>query len=181
VEANPYSPPSVPTHATGVGSPGEGVFQDGQVLVASRNASFPDRCLKCNAAAEGYRLKRRLTWHGPQWYFLILLNILIYALVASFVQEKMNVLVGLCDVHRRRRTRLLGLGFGIPLLGIAGCSMAMENPNAFGIGTLSVLVGLVLLVVGSQLVKAESIDERFARIRGADPRFLASLPPFHRT
>ncbi len=156
------------------------MWHDGKTLVVSHNADFPDRCVKCNQRADGYRLKRRLTWHPAGWYALILINIIVYAIVATIIQKKSTVYVGLCETHRRRRLWLIGLGLALPLLGIAGCTATIENANAVGIGAVGVIAGIVLLIAGTSVLAAQSIDERFARIRGAHRSFLASLPPFHR-
>lgn len=176
---NPYAPPSAPLGGVG-DRPADGVWQDGKIVVCSHNASFPDRCVKCNQPAGGYRLKRKLTWHPSGWYALILINILVYAIVARIIQKKALLHVGLCETHRKRRLWFMGLGLALPLLGAVGCSAAIENPNAIWIGMIGVISGIVLLIVGTSVLAAESIDERFARIRGAHRRFVESLPPFHR-
>jgi hypothetical protein len=125
-------------------------------------------------------LRRKLTWHTPGWYFLILINVLVYAIVATIIQKKTVLHVGLCETHRKRRVLLMGLGFALPLLGAVGCGAAIDNPNAMWIGVIGVISGITLLIVSTSLLAAERIDERFARIRGANQRFVDSLPPFHR-
>ena len=176
---NPYAPPSTPPG--GIGNRlAEGVWRDGKIVVCSPNASFPDRCVKCNQPAAGYRLKRKLTWHPSGWYALILINVLVYAIVATIIQKKTLLHIGLCEAHRKRRVWLMGLGLALPLLGAVGCSAAMENPNAIWIGIIGVISGCVALIVGTSVLAAKSIDERFARIRGAHQRFVESLPLFHR-
>jgi hypothetical protein len=176
-DVNPYAAPRAALGGfTHQGS--EGLFRDGKTLVASHGAHFPDRCVKCNAPSDGYRLKRKLTWHPAAWYAVILVNLLVYAVVAMVVRKTSELHVGLCDTHRRRRRWFIGLGLGLPLLGFTGCSMAIEDPSGIWIGILGFVVGMVLLVLGTNVLTAERIDERFARIRGASPAFLASLPPF---
>src|SRR5258706_76322 len=44
------------------------IWRDKKVLVLGVRAALPDRCIKCNAPAEGSRLKRTLYWHPPGWY-----------------------------------------------------------------------------------------------------------------
>src|SRR5436309_2493776 len=73
------------------------IWRSGPLLVMSQGARLPDRCVKCNAPANGQRLTRKLYWHSPYLYLLILLNLLIYALVAIFVRKKARVEIGLCD------------------------------------------------------------------------------------
>lgn len=181
-EVNPYAPPSAASGGVGYNAP-DGLWQDGKILVASLDAQFPDRCVKCNQPAAGYRLKRKLTWHPSAWYLLIIVHVLIYAIVATFIQKKTIVHIGLCETHRKRRSWLIGLGLALPLLAIAGCTAMMGDPNrvgaGVGLGALGALAGVVLLIVGSNVLSAASIDERFARIKGAHRLFLASLPSFH--
>lgn len=179
MEHNPYVPPQA-----AAGGPSyqaaDGLWRDGKILVASHDSEFPDRCVKCNQPAEGYRLKRKLAWHPPAWYALILLNILLYAIVATVVQKKSELRVGLCETHRKRRVASIAIGLTLPLLGVAGCSMNMQDPSFIWLGILGLLIGMIVLVAGTSILTAESIDESYARIRGASPAFLAALPPFHR-
>src|SRR5438045_334031 len=42
-----------------------GIWRDGKTLVMMKEAFLPDRCVKCNGPANGYRLRRRLSWHEP--------------------------------------------------------------------------------------------------------------------
>lgn len=175
---NPYAPPSAPRGGLGnVGA--DGIYRDGKIVVVSHTATFPDRCVKCNQPAMGFRLKRKLTWHPSGWYALILVHIFIYAIVATIIQKKTIVQVGLCETHRKRRLWLIGLGFAIPLLSGVGCAAAYDDPGAIGVGIIGLLIGIVLLIAGTSILSAANIDDRFARIRGADRRFLESLPPFH--
>lgn len=178
-EINPYAPPSASS-----GGPGhlaaEGVWRDGKILVVSHDADFPDRCVKCNQPAAGYRLKRKLTWHPSGWYALILINVLVYAIVATIIQKKTLIHIGLCETHRKRRLTFLWLGLALPLLGVAGCTAGIENASSIWLGMIGVIGGIVFLMIATNVLTAESIDERFARIRGAHQTFLAPLPPFHR-
>jgi hypothetical protein len=175
---NPYAPPSAPRGGVPLGGDG-GLWRDGKIVVVSLHASFPDRCVQCNQPAGGFRLKRRLTWHPPGWYALVLFNLIVYAIVATIIQKKIQVEVGLCEAHRRRRRWLIGVGFALPLLGGVGCAAAADNPSAIWMGILGLVVGLTCLIVGTSILAAERIDDRFARIRGANLRFLESLPAFH--
>ncbi len=174
-DVNPYAPPTVPAGG-GVGEGSEGLWRDGKILVASREAAFPDRCVKCNAPAGGYRLKRLLRWHEPAWYLLILINILIYAIVATFIQKKAALHIGLCDRHRKRRLTLMGVGVSLPLLAMGGCAIATDPTQLMGLALLAIFVGLVMIILASQVVTPKHIDDRFVHIKGVSPEFLASLP-----
>ena len=75
---NPYAPPQaeIVDRNLILGEKGD-LWRDGKLLLIRKGAELPDRCLKCNEPAEGYRLKRTLSWHPPGWYLLVLLNLII--------------------------------------------------------------------------------------------------------
>ncbi len=113
-EENPYAPPksTVLTDELGVGVPIRVEPRiDGKLLVVRNGAELPDRCLKCNEPADGYRFSRSLSWHRPAWFILVLVSLWLYFLVYFFVRWKAKVTVGLCPRHRaggRGRSRLAG-------------------------------------------------------------------------
>ena len=45
-----------------------GVWRDQSTLVMTKDATLPDYCVKCDAPANGFRLKRNLSWHEPALY-----------------------------------------------------------------------------------------------------------------
>ncbi|MEM7395487.1 MAG: hypothetical protein AAF492_24410 [Verrucomicrobiota bacterium] len=54
-------------------------------LVMGKKAALPERCVKCNAPAEGQPLKRNLYWHSPFVYLCLLMKMLVYILVVGMV------------------------------------------------------------------------------------------------
>ena len=95
-------------------------WRDGKKLVVRKGAELPDRCIKCNAPAGGYRYSRTLEWVKPIWLVTLFLGLLLFALVYLIVRKKGKITVGLCEVHRRRRTRAIAWGWLSALAGIAG-------------------------------------------------------------
>ena len=67
---------------------GVGGWRDGDLLVISEGAKLPDRCVKCNQPAEGYLLQRKLNWHEPTWYLLVIISPLLYIIVALIIRKK---------------------------------------------------------------------------------------------
>jgi len=172
--ANPYAPPSAAFHGTPLAATGE-LFRDGNLLVVRDGAPFPDRCVRCNEPAEGYRLKKTYYWHPPAWYLLILASILIYAIAAMIVRKKATFAVSLCRRHRSRRVLLIALGIGIPVLALAAWIIS-GNDFMGPILMIAILVGSVLAVVGAQLMTPKRIEDGYAYLKGAHPEFIASLP-----
>ena len=173
---NPYAPPSASleggNHAEG------GVWRDGKVLVLRSGASLPDRCVKCNEPAQAPTKERKVYWHHPWAYVLILANILIYAIVASLIRKKAIVNPGLCQAHKKKRATGLWIGWGGGLTGallLFGAGVN-EHPAMATLGVLLLLASLVAAIVLTRIVFPQRIDPEIIRLRGCGPAFLDSLP-----
>jgi hypothetical protein len=174
---NPYAPPIASDEGPAIsGGAGGELFRDGDFLVARDGAPFPDRCVRCNQSAQGFRLKKTFYWHPPSWYLLILVSILVYAIVAMVVRKKASFQLALCPQHRSRRRLLVGLGLGLPLLGLAIVLLTGGDPASLWALFLGVLVGAIVGIVGAQILTPKKIEDGYAYLKGAHPRFLATLP-----
>lgn len=148
------------------------------LAVAPQNAPWPERCVKCNAPADGGRVKQTLYWHKPIIYALILLGPLIYAIVALVVRKSFTAHVGLCKTHRKRRTWLQTAGVFTVFSSMGSCAMMFEGNAgpALSVGTLGIVIGFILVHVGSYVVSAKRIDDAYAWLKCGAP-FVQSLPP----
>jgi hypothetical protein len=162
-----------------------GVWRDGDLLVVRDQTKLPDRCVKCNAETH-VRLKRRMTWHSPVLYLLILLNLILYAIVAIVVQKKGRLEFGLCRAHMRQRR--LGIAVGwlgaaafVALLTAAFSGKHGRDPFDGRSGFLMIaafavlLVSIIYAVVKSQPLKATRIDNAVLWLKGAGLPFLDSI------
>lgn len=168
----PYFPP--PSHNFNT------IWRSKALLIMTKDAALPNRCVKCNAPTPE-RLKRKLQWHHPALYLLVLVSILVYAIVAMVVRKTATVNLGLCEEHRESRklsiiiTVLLafvavlsciaGLQFDIPLLVLASFGLVLA---AAIYGTLSIRV-----------VAPTKIDEHFVWIKGVDANYLQEFPEWN--
>ena len=155
-----------------------GVWREKKTVVMGVRAVLPDRCVKCNAPAEGAKLKRRLYWHKPAWYALILVNLLVYALAAMIVRKTATIHVGLCGKHRGRRWLHIAIAWGLIFAGIAGIVVGANDQQLawmIGLGVLAMLTGIIWGLVGARTVAAQKIDEQWGRFSGAGREFLESL------
>lgn len=154
------------------------VWRSPKLLVLRRDAELPDRCVRCNGPAHGYRLKRKLYWHPPAYYLLILLSILIYAVVAIIVRKKATVHIGLCEEHRKGRKLAILTSCGLGAGAVLSCVIAGVSGNAFWVipGILLLLSALILAAVKTSVISAARIDAEYVRLKGAQPAFLNSLP-----
>ena len=165
----PYFPP--PSHGLNT------VWRNNALLVMTKDASLPNRCIKCNAPSSEL-LKRKLQWHHPALYLLIVLSILVYFVVALVVRKTATVNVGLCQEHRESRrlsmiiTVLLafvamlsciaGLHFEIPILVLASIGLVLASAIY---GTITIRV-----------VAPTKIDEHYVWIKGVDGSYLQEFP-----
>jgi hypothetical protein len=175
---NPYAPPvaSYPGAAISTGA-GGGVARDGAIIVARDGAPFPDRCVHCNQSAQGFRVKKTFYWHAPNWYLLVLLSILIYAVVAMVVRKKASFELALCPLHRSRRRLLMGISLGLPLAALVIVLVSGGEPaSVWGLGFATV-AGAIFGSIGVRILSPKKIEDGYAFLKGADASFLASLPP----
>lgn len=153
------------------------LWRSGKVLVAKHDAVLPDRCVKCNAPATR-RLPRKLYWHHPAVFLLILCSILIYLVVAIIVRKRANIDIGLCQAHFERRKRDILISWVAALLGIGMIVAAvMYESGLAGVGGAVVLIGsLVYAAVVTPMVSPKRIDREQVFLKGACKEFLEGLP-----
>lgn len=180
-EFNPYEAPRADFAPVSRPDSGASLWQDGEILIARSEAEFPDRCIKCDAPAEGYRFKRTLRWHPQGYYFLLMFNILIYAIVASVVSKKGKVAAGLCAEHRARRRNGILVGWGLAVLGIVLLivGIAQESPALMIAGPITLLAGIIYGIVRSRVLVPQQIEKDIIRLQKVDRAFLAALPRWY--
>jgi hypothetical protein len=169
-----YVLPPPPT----MGTPVLGVWRDQATLIMSKDAQLPARCVKCNAPALGPGLKKRLTWHHPAIYLLILVALLIYFVVAMVLRKTAIVELGLCEEHRSKHRRNVLIGWSLLLLGLVGFVMAvmLEDTNFLLAGFLMIIAGIICFAVAVRIVSPARIDDKFAWLKGFNKDYLDELP-----
>ena len=155
-----------------------GIWREGKRLVTRSETPFPDRCVKCNAPVNGFRLKRVLYWQHPAYYLLLLCNILILLIVLLIVRKKAVLHVGLCEAHRKQRQIAIiactvGMLGGIAMLVGGG----VENSGWLALaGSLFFIAGLVWGILKGRTIAATKIDKDTVWVSGVCPEFLNELP-----
>lgn len=162
-----------------VGMPGVGIWRDGVTLVMSKDAPLPDRCVKCNAITTG-RLKRKLAWHHPALYLLLLVAWLIYLIIAMFVRRRATVELGLCDEHRAKRRTYIWITWLLALAGLGGFLLAIiaNDGTPALIGVVLLLAAIIFGVVATRVVYPSKIDDRFVWLKGVNADYLNQLRPW---
>jgi hypothetical protein len=158
-------------------------YAEGNGLVVPRDAILPRRCVKCaNTATEPW-LQKTFSWHHPALYFLLLLGLFPYAIVAAIIRKKIKLAVPLCDAHKSIRKKRLWTGalllftcipvpwvlasYTIKDAGVAFCIAALLGAGMFVAG--------VMFTVCESPLRATHIGLDSAKFKGACPDFLASL------
>jgi len=160
--------------------PSEGVWFDRSTLVMTKDAPLPDRCVKCNAPANGFRLKRKLAWHHPAIYLLALMAVLIYALVAGIVSKRAIIYVGLCAKHVRRRRVKIAVGWFLLIASFVSVITAIANYSGILglIGFVVFFFAIIWLIVVARVVTPKRIDDHLVWLKGINSNYLSELPPW---
>jgi hypothetical protein len=170
------------------GAPAGGIWTDGKILVMHRQAQLPPNCIKCNAPGDNRPLKRNLTWHAGWAYLIILLNLIIYIIVAAIISSRATIYVGLCPRHRARRRLHMMIAWILFIASIAALIAAANvggGRSSEGLiaglmvgGFLLLLTSLIWAVVVSyMIVSPKKMDAQYIWLKGAGPEYLAQFPP----
>lgn len=171
---NPYSPPKSDVDLV---ERGRCWPESGSILFVSRDSDLPQRCVKCNRPVTSPARQKTFYWHASGWYFLILFNILIYAIVAIFIRKKVKLSPGLCDAHKKRRTTLVlgSLAMFIVLFMAGVITIDGQNPLISIASFTGSFIALVVVVIFSRTIYPIEIHDRGARFKGCGKDFLQSL------
>ena len=128
----------------GVALPGCSFWRLGKKLVARINTPFPDRCVRCNAPANGFRLKQD---------FIFVLG----------AHKRAIIHVGLCDKHRAQHRLGVILGWSSVALGL----ILLFGGAAIGSG-LAALGGIAVLIVFGMVAAVLSTTVTSTKITAED-------------
>ena len=180
---NPYAPSKASLEASPVSAQEGGVWDDDGDVVVAHGAAFPPRCVKCNAPADQPGKVRKVYWHHWTIYLLFLIYAIVYIAVALAVRKTMLIDPRLCEEHLHARRKWIAIGwigalsglfvvpFLAPLLGVdTGGTILLATACFFGF--------TIAGAVKSRILVPKRIDNVYARLKGADPRFVDDLPKF---
>lgn len=182
--SSPYAPPPPPQFVNGMATqpfgyePRPGVWREKSTLVMDKNATLPPLCVKCGEPVFAADFERKLRWHHPAVYLLVLLNWLIYLIVALCVRKRATIYVGLCDAHRAKRRTALMLSWALVIIGLVLITVGLSNdmPGLAGLGALNLLGALIYAAVAVPVVRVKKMGEQCIWLNGVDQSYLAQLP-----
>jgi hypothetical protein len=182
---NPFAP-SRATLEAGNAAPAElqgsaSVWREGRAVVLLPNTELPARCVKCNQPAHAPTQARKVYWYSPWLFLLLLLNVVIFAIVALIVRKTARVAPGLCADHKRRRRNALAVGW----VGFVASVVLITASIGSSLGGWGAVLGFFLLlgtliygIVKGRIVYPSKIDSSYVRLKGCGEPFLESLPRF---
>jgi hypothetical protein len=168
----PYFPP--PSHNFNT------IWRSQALLVMTKDASLPNRCVKCNAPTAD-RLKRKLQWHHPALYLLIVISILVYAIVAMVVRKTATVNLGLCQEHRESRKLSIVITVLLAVVAMLSSIAAVQFEMPL-LGLLAFVLVIAAAVYGTitiRVVAPTKIDEHFVWLKGIDTSYLQEFPEWN--
>ena len=157
----------------------QAVWREEKKLVIVHGAALPDRCVKCNAPAGGFRLRRRLTWLHPAYLLLLFTGVLLYAVAAAVASKTAEVDIGLCPKHRRLRWQTIAGGWTLGLTGVIllpWLAIYLQVWWLAAMGGGMALVGMFGGIVVARQVAPSKIDDGRVWLKGACPEYLGELP-----
>jgi hypothetical protein len=190
-EYNPYAPPKAapppfPMYQQPYpgGDPLFGLFRQGNVLVMHRSAPLPDRCIKSNEPANGRTLRRTLRWHPPLVYLALLVNLLVYVVLAAILTKTATIQIGLTERWIAKRRMVMAIAWLLALVGVGMFfgSFPLMDPQS-GVGPFVMLGGILVGIGGAiygilaaRLVYPSKITDTHIWLNGVHPDFLNGLP-----
>jgi hypothetical protein len=143
----------------GVALPGCNFWRLDKKLVARINAPFPDRCVKCNAPANGFRLQRD---------FIFVLG----------AHKRAVIQIGLCKKHRAQHKLGVIIGWSSVALGLilffGGAAISSGITALCGMAVL-IVFGLIAAVLSTTVTPTKITVEEIL-ISGVHRDFLDDLP-----
>jgi len=177
--------PSRPTLQL-VGKPedfNQGAWRKDNLLVVTSHATLPDRCIVCNKSAHDQILEKRLFWHTPLIFPLLVfgpVGIALYCALMLLLKQSMRVALPLCSIHQRRRQMITWVGLclipALPIFAVVGISMS--EPQFLLFGLIGSILGTLALLFSRNEVWPKKINAQHAFIRGVSSDFLDALPPW---
>jgi hypothetical protein len=158
-----------------------GYWREKDRVILDRNAVLPDRCVKCNEPAGGYRRTVKLSHSSVG-------SELMFGAAALLFAKRASVEIGLCERHRHDRRRAITPGL-IALAGLLGLftipSFAKVIPPTIGVVVMFGLVAVFVVAAFITLarlfagasVRATKITDTHVWLKGVDRAFLESLVP----
>lgn len=153
------------------------IWRSKSVLVMTKRAPLPQRCVKCNAPTR-QTLKRNLRWHHPALYLVIFGGVLLYFILSLVLSKSATIHVGLCETHvaARRRDILITSVLVLLSFGSFCLAAAAEDMTYLFVGLFVLLGAMIYGIVTTRVVAPQRIDDHYVWVTGIDAEYLKQFP-----
>ncbi len=172
-ETNPYAPPKASLTNIASGK----CRREGKWVVVETGADLPPRCIICNEEVSTPIKNKKVYWHTPWLYLLVLINILVYAVVGLIARKSFPISPALCKLHATKRRRRILFFIGAASASFVAAVLLLDTPRDSISAVLFILTVLLMVMAGisSRTVYARKITNEYARLGGFKEPFLNSL------
>ncbi len=153
-------------------------WRDGDLLVMAPDAVLPDRCVKTDLPAGGTTVDVSLLWHQPAVYWLLVLNPLVYLVVARAVGTRVVVTLPVTRAALRAARRSSLLTAALLAAGMV-CWLAaalLVRAEFFWLGVAVMALAIPVYLLGARFLRVKRLEGERVWIAGASINFLARLP-----
>ena len=134
-----------------------------------RDAQLPDRCVRCDEPAEGYR--RKVTLRYTSTASRLIVGELAYAFAKTATIE-----AGLCAKHRNVWGRSINAWLLAVALVAASFALLSQGQSLGLLGIVAALAAFVYGLLQARFLTASKLTETHIWVSGCGAPFLASLP-----
>lgn len=170
---NPYQAP----RAAIVQADSADCRREGKHVFIPLGQDLPPRCVVCNGAVAQPVKARTFYWHTPWLYLLLLLNVLIFALVALVVRKKAVLSPGWCEEHLTARQRRIK-GFMAAAAGLTAVGtfmLVVQHQPGWALLMIPAIILVLPALRAANSVSVSRIDKTGVRLAGCQEPFLNSL------
>jgi hypothetical protein len=153
-------------------------WRDGDLLVMAPDAVLPDRCVKTDLPANGRTSDVGLLWHDPRVYWLLVLNPIVYLVVARAVGTSVVVMVPVTEAALAAARRARRLVAALLASGATAwvCAALLARAELFWLGFALMALSIPVYLLGARFIRVHRLEGERVWIAGASPGFLARLP-----
>jgi hypothetical protein len=164
-----------------------GAWRDGPYLVVRRKfRDYPDRCIACNAPADGIRA-RFSVYYVRSALSVVLVGLLLSPLFLLFVWmllPKAEVRPGVCKMHKSLHFRARLIPVLIALVGLCLLTVGSMMDGKLGELHASALLGtmaafwaaMIMAVTYGKVIVARKVDKHFVWLDKVSPDYLQQFP-----
>ena len=170
-----------------------GGWRSGKRLVTTHDGSLPKRCIKCNEPTDSPQLKRKLSWHSPVLYVVILADWSSHVIVALCMpgarrlwlfENVSSSSTGLpqkpsCNRHCTADDPGRGKAAFVAGINMEGDLMRLTFYRTMLAGVVLFFIGLVYGIIRGRYIYPTKIDKQHAWLGGCGAEFLAGFPEWN--